>query len=156
MSTGAILKSDYDSFGLYLDELETIAATCINRDEFYFNTMVQNVSQQFQSCYVAFIRILCANASSSDYDVEELINTFASVFVTAKSTFGYRERDALFASIDNPTQSFTGKMAFELQQYSIRDPAIQKKLAEYLGLLSAFLHAISEDIETNERSLYDV
>lgn len=156
MLSVAILKSDYGLFKSYLTDLEEIAIICIRRDEIYFNNLVSNISQKFQYSYIAFLRSLCQNGSYSNYDLEQLLTKYSQIFVIAKTTFGYRGRTILFASIENPIQPFTAKLASELQRYYLLEISRQNILTEYLLYLNGFLQSISGGVETNKNDLYKV
>ena len=152
----SISQEDFDSFGLYLDELTKISQTCIEKDHIYFNTLIQNISQEFQDCYLAFVNILCENGAISDYHMEELINTYANLILKTKSEVGYYSRDAIFTSIQNPTQPFSLKLAGTFLHHSHLDLQVQDKVGTYLLLFFDFLEAISDDIATNEHTVYKI
>lgn len=152
----SISKEDFDSFGLYLKELTKISQTCIEEDHIYFNNLIQNVGQEFQACYLAFVNILCESGAISDYHMEEMINTYANVILNSKSEVSSYSREALFTSIQNPTQPFSAKLAGTFLHHSHLDRQVQDKLGSYLLLFFDFLEAIGEDIDTNERTIYKI
>lgn len=152
----AIIESDDRSFRHYEGGLKEIAGICIQRDETYFNNLVANISREYQEMYIVFLRRVCEDGWYSDYDLKGLIETYATVFIVSKASFGNMSKDTLLASIIGPMQPFTAKLAAELHRHYILPPQRQNKLIEYLSYLNQFVRNITKEVSTNKQQIYQV